>query len=178
MFISFGFCVFAASVHIVPYAIESGTSPADAANILAIIGAAVIIGRLILGVISDRTGNRLIFIVGFISIAAASFWLIPASTIWAFTLFALVFGFFQGGLGSAEAPLTSSLFGLKYHSLIFGIAGFSFTLGGGIGPFVTGIIFDATGSYQMAFLAWAVISIAGLVLALLIKPLKVSAPRI
>jgi MFS family permease len=171
-------CVFAVSVHIVPALIATGVSRAQAANVLAAVGAMMIFGRLILGVMSDRVGNRRIFIVGFIVMAVSLFWLVPADGLWAFILFAIVFGFFNGGLGSLVAPLTSSLFGMKHHGLVFGFAGFCFTMGAAFGPFLAGSVFDTTGSYKSAFFILAVISLAGMAFAIFLKPTKVSTSTI
>ena len=56
--------------------------------------------------------------------------------------------------------------------MIFGVTFFGLTAGGAIGPFLTGYIFDATGSYQMAFLACGAISIVGLVLTIVLRPIR------
>jgi cyanate permease len=42
----------------------------------------------------------------------------------------------------------------------------------GIGPLVTGYIFDITSSYQLAFLIYAIINVIGLILVLCLKPVR------
>jgi OFA family oxalate/formate antiporter-like MFS transporter len=54
--------------------------------------------------------------------------------------------------------------------LIFGVVDNSYTIGGAIGPIVTGYIFDLSGSYQYAFLLAFVISITGLLLTIILNP--------
>jgi predicted MFS family arabinose efflux permease len=54
MIFSLGFCVFAIMVHIVPHAAEIGISSAGAANILATIGGASVLGKVLLGRTADR----------------------------------------------------------------------------------------------------------------------------
>lgn len=178
MLISFGFWMFAILVHIVPHATGLGVSAAAAANILATIGAASIVGRMVLGGIADRIGNKQIFIWGFASTSAGFFWLISAREAWMLYLFAAVFGFFQGGMGVSESPLVARLFGLGAHGLIFGVAGLGFTLGGAIGPFLAGYIFDITSSYQSAFLLSGIIGILGLICTIALKPMKSDAGKI
>jgi len=171
IFFCLGFCVFAIMVHIVPHAIELGISATGAANILVAIGGLDIVGRIVLGGAADRIGNRQAFIIGFILMSAALFWLVPSKELWMLYLFAAGFGFAHGGIGASGSPLAAGLFGLSSHGLIFGVMGLGVTIGGAIAPFLTGYIFDVTGSYQVAFLVCAAIGIVGLVLTALLRPI-------
>ena len=47
-----------------------------------------------------------------------------------------------------------------------------FVVGAAIGPFILGYIFDVTGSYQLAFLVCGAVSTAGIILALLLRPIN------
>lgn len=172
MFLCFGICMFAIMVHISPHAVELGFSASSAASILAVMGVTIIIGRVALGGAADRIGDRKAFIIGFILMTAGLFWLMPAKQMWMFYLFAAVFGFAHGGMGASESPLVASLFGLRSHGLILGVSSLAFTGGAAIGPFLAGYIFDATNSYQMAFLICATIGILGLVLSILLTPIR------
>ena len=69
-------------------------------------------------------------------------------------IFAVVNGFALG-MGVGESPLMAELFGLSSHGLILGVVHLGFTIGGAVGPVVTGYIFDITGGYQAAFLVCA-----------------------
>ena len=89
-----------------------------------------------------------------------------------------VIGFAAGGMGTAESPLAAELFGLSSHGLIFGVAGFGFTIGAAAGPLVTGYIFDLTHSYQIAFLISAALAVIGLILTILIRSTKRLGSRI
>jgi len=171
MLLCFGYCVFAIMVHIVPHATDLRISAGGAANILAAVGGLTIVGNVVLGSAGDRIGNRQVFIIGFILVSAALFWLVPATEVWMLYLFAVVFGFAHGGCATSESPLVARLFGLSSHGLIFGVAGIGFTIGAAVGPLLTGYIFDVTGSYQLAFLVCACISIVGLVLTALLRPI-------
>jgi len=169
MIVCLGFCVFALMVHIVPHALEIGMDPISAANILATIGVFSIGGKIFFGKLGDTTGSTVVFITAFILLSASLFWLIPAGSPWALYLFAAVFGFAYGGGVTSESPLVAELFGLKNHGIILGNIAFSFTLGGAIGPFIVGYMFDRTNSYSLAFLACAIISCAGLTSACVIR---------
>jgi len=178
MFFCFGFCVFAVTVHIVPHAIDLGISAIGAANILASMNGISILGNFGLGSFGDRIGSRWIFIIGLIMVSAALFWLVPAREVWMLYLFALVFGIALGGMAASESPLVAGLFGLSSHGLIFAVIGLGFTSGAAIGPFVTGYIFDSTGSYQVAFLVCAALAVVGLMLAAILRPTKRLSGRI
>lgn len=172
IFFCFGFGVFAIVVHIVPHAIELGISATSAANILSCRGGMSLVGNYVLGGIADRIGNKRIFIVGFIMILAALFWLVPARELWMLYLFAIIFGFAGGGMAASESPLVAGLFGLSSHGLIYGVVHLGFTAGAAAGPVVTGYIFDLTGSYQLAFLVCAAFGIAGIILAAILRPTR------
>jgi hypothetical protein len=98
-------------------------------------------------------------------------WLVPAVEAWRLYLFVVVFGFAYGGLGVVESPLAASLFGLGSHGLIYGVLIVGWTMGGAASPFVTGYVFDVTGSYQAAFLLGAAVGILGLILTAVLKPI-------
>ncbi len=175
MFFCFGFCVYTIIAHIVLHAIELGVSSISAANILATIGGLSIVGRVALGSVADRIGNRQAFIIGFTLMAAALFWLVPAKEVWALYLFAVIFGFAFGGCATSESPLVAELFGLSSHGLILGFINLlGFTFGAAIGPLIAGYIFDMTNTYQLAFIVCAATAVVGLILAVLLTPIEKS----
>jgi MFS family permease len=175
MFLCFGFSVYTIMTHIVLDATGLGMSPTSAADILATIGGLSLAGRIALGSAADRFGNRQVFIIGFILMAAALFWLVLNKDVWGLYLFAAVFGFGFGGCATSESPLVAGLFGLSSHGLILGVMTLlGFTLGAAIGPFIAGHIFDMTSSYQLAFIAAGAVSVAGLILTVLLSPTKKS----
>jgi len=174
MLFCLGFAMFTILVHIAPHATDLGFSAATAANILAAAGGGSVIGRLLLGGVADRIGNRQVFILGFVLMAAALFWLVPATETWMLYLFAIIFGFASGGCIMSESPLVAELFGLRSHGLILGVTSFGYCIGAAAGPFLAGYIFDVTGSYSVAFLVCAAASVLGLILSAVLTPTKTS----
>jgi MFS family permease len=168
----FGFCVFSVMVHMVAHAIELGSSPGQAARILATIGGLSIVGKLLLGRAVDIIGSRKVFIIGFAMMAAASFWVIPARMTWMLYSFAWVFGFAYGGCVTAESPIVAELFGLRSHGLILGVIAFAFATGGAFGPWLCGYLFDLSGAYRWSFFACATLSTMGLALSMILRPDK------
>jgi MFS family permease len=87
-------------------------------------------------------------------------------------LFGAAFGLATGGMGTAQPPLVADLFGLRSHGLILAITGCGFTLGAAAGPFAAGYLFDLAGNYRGAFFVCTALSIIGLILTLLLTPVK------
>ena len=169
MFFCFGYCVFGMMVHMAPHTIDLGFSAASAASILAVIGAFSIAGKVLLGKVGDIIGNRKVFIIGFSLISAVLFCLVPSKTMWILYFLAGVFGFSYGGNAASESPIVAFLFGLKSLGLILGIICFGFTLGGAVGAWLTGYMFDVTDSYRLGFIIGGAISFSGLILTLILK---------
>jgi MFS family permease len=169
----FGYGAMAITVHLVPHGIDLGIPEITAANILAVNGGIGVIGNFVLGgIIGDRIGNRKVFIIGLILATISLVWLVPAGDLWMLYLFAVIFGVALGGIGTSESPLVARLFGLTSHGLIYAVIALGFTVGGAIGPVVTGYIFDVNESYQLAFVICAALSVAGLILMVMLKPTK------
>ena len=157
-------------VHIVSYAIDLGVSATSAAVILAVIGGLSTGGRVIMGSAGDRIGNKLALIISFILMSAALFWLLTARELWRLYLFAVIFGFGYGGIATLVSLIVAEQFGLSSLGIILGAVTFSITIGEASGPIVAGHIFDITGSYNLAFLACAAISIIGIILSASLRP--------
>jgi MFS family permease len=170
MFLCFGFAHYSVMVHLVPHVMELGVSAGQAAGVLATIGGLSIIGKVLLGRLGDRVGSKKVFMIGILLMSVCLFCLIPAKTSWMLYGIAAVFGLAYGGVAASLSPLVAVLFGLGSHGFFLGILTFCVTLGGAIGPFWCGYVFDAAGSYRWALLTCAVISSIGLLLTLMLKP--------
>lgn len=160
-------------VHIVSHAIGLGIPAASAALIIPAIGVVSIPGRILLGMAGDRVGNKRAYVVGFAFMAVSMSLLLVAKELWLLFLFAVIFGFGYGGISVLVSPIVADLFGLRSHGVIFGVViMFGGTAGMAIGPFLSGYIFDVTGSYHTAFLMYAIISVVGLILISGLRPVK------
>ena len=168
-FFGFGFYLQSVMVHIVPHAINMGISPIKAAIIITFIGGGSTAGRVIMGAIAGRIGNKLATIISFILITFAAYILILSKEVWMFYLFAFIFGFSYGGLQIMGSLLVADLFGLRAHGLILGVVTFIFTIGSGTGPLVASYIFDLSGSYHTFLLVFFAIGVTGSVLISLLK---------
>jgi len=172
LFFCFGFCQMPIMVHIVPHATDLGISTTNAANIMAAIGAMSIIGKVVMGNVADRIGNRQVYIICFILMAVAYFWLVLSREVWMFYLFAVIFGLAYAGCSISISPLVAMMFGIRSHGLILGFVHNGFTIGATIGPIVAGYIFDVTDSYHLAFLLCGAVGILGLIFTLVLRPVR------
>ncbi len=171
IYFAFLFSLQSTIVHIPSHALELGVSAATAASIIAIIGGLSIIGKVLMGSASDRIGNRLALIIGLILLAISFLWLVVAEEVQMLYLFAVIFGFAYGSVAALESPLVAWLFGLGSHGMLLGVSNFIGTIGGSVGPFLFGRIFDIFGSYQIAFIVCVALGVAAVILALLIRPI-------
>ncbi len=166
------FCLFTMTTHIVPHAIDSGISPMEAAPILSVFGFASLPSRILLGTLCDRVGRKLIGLMSALLMVAAMVWLMWSSGLWMLYIFAVIFGIAYGGLSPASTAMVSDSFGTRHVGSIMGLLEIGWVLGAAVGPALAGYIFDTTHKYFLAFL---LVAIAALVVAILI--LFIKAPK-
>jgi len=166
------FCLISIIIHIVPHARDIGLSAGQAAGVLSTIGGVSMLGRFISGLAIDRYGSRAIMGACLLLLIISLLWLQIAETLWMLFLFAFIYGLAHGGIFTAVSPIVAEIFGIKAHGTILGIVVCFGTTGGAIGPIFTGQLFDMTGSYAPAFLAFIIISTCSLGILYLLKPLK------
>ncbi len=170
IYFCFGFFTFAFLVHIAPHATDLGMSSATAANFVAAIGIASIIGKVFLGQLGDRIGNRNIYTICFLAVSLAITFTQLIAWPWLLFPFVVVIGLAYGGCSASHSPLIATFFGLKAHGQIIGAANNGYTIGATIGPLAAGYFFDRTGSYQISFYVVALVAGIGLILTLFLKP--------
>ncbi|MFH1350773.1 MAG: MFS transporter [Pseudomonadota bacterium] len=173
-FFCFGFVLFGIMVHMIPHSSEVGMSAAGAANTLAIIGGASIVGKVLIGRVADSIGSRNTYMIGFILMTAALACIVPSKTALLLYTFSGFFGFAYGACVVSQSPLVAFLFGLGSHGLILGVLSFTFLIGGSLGPLLIGYLFDITGNYRLAFSICAVASFVSLLLTAFLKQKKAS----
>ncbi len=159
-------------VHMVIYATGQGFSSTRAVGIMAFLGGAGIAGRIIMGIFADRIGNKQAMLLSAGLMMLALFWLLVAKDLWMLFLFGVAFGFGHGGVATMESPIVANVFGMRSHGVILGLVFFCDTVGGAIGPFLAGYIFDVTSSYSLAFLFCAILGVINLIVIFLLSPLK------
>jgi MFS family permease len=167
-----GFSVFTIMVHIAPHVTDIGFSQATAVNIVASMGIACITGQIAFGKVIDKIGSRRGFILGSAAMAFSLLLVAFSGTLAALYLFAALFGFAYGACITCESLLVADCFGLRCHGLLLSVVSCGCSLGGGVGPFAAGCIFDIAQKYQLAFLLCAVLSASSVFLARTLKALN------
>lgn len=159
-------------IHLVPYGTDIGLSAATAATLLTLFGGFGIVGRLLMGVVSDRIGGRATIALCLGAQAVVMLWLTFGGSPQTIYFFAAIFGFVYGGAVTMFPTITGELFGVQAMGGVFGGITGGAGIGSATGPFLAGFIFDVTGSYHFAFLSGAVILAAAAVIALLLRKAK------
>jgi MFS family permease len=161
-------------VHAVPYAVDMGISPMDAAVVLSLIGAASIPGRLVVGKVSDTVGRKTLGVACSLVQVGTLIWLMWARELWMLYIFAIAYGFLWGGSGAVITALIGDVFGTRRIGAIMGIMSAGWALGAAVGPAMGGYIFDVSGNYFTAFATGAVaVLISALFIALIRRAPKV-----
>jgi MFS family permease len=160
-----GFVSQVVMVHIVAHTTDLGFAAAIAAGVLSVEGFVTIFGKIFMGGLADRGGARNVMIIVCLLYALAFVWIRFAGELWMLYVFAIIFAAGYSGAAAAHSPQIAEFFGLRSHGTIFGLAQLIANLGGALGSFLAGFIFDATGSYQLAFLLCVILSLIGLILS-------------
>jgi MFS family permease len=156
--------------HMIANAIDHGVAPMAAATVLGTAGLASLSGRVVCGLIADRTGAKPTLLVGLaVQALAVSLYLVvrePAS----FYALALMFGFAYGGVMPLYAILVREYFGARIMGTAFGAVAFASTLGMALGPWAGGWLYDAFGSYFWLFTGSFGIGLGAVAIALTFRP--------
>jgi MFS family permease len=149
-------------VHIVAYCVDLGYGPARGAEMLALMLAFGIISRLVSGVIMDRIGGLATLLLGSVLQAVALALYLPFDGLVALYVVSAVFGLFQGGIVPAYAFIVREYFPASQAGVRVGIAISSTLAGMALGGWLSGVMYDITGSYQAAVLnglAWNALNV-------------------
>jgi MFS family permease len=158
-------------VHIVIHAIDLNVPPTGAAGVLSLAAGTSIVGRIMMGGVADRIGNRKALIICLGTSVGAFVLLLFARRIETLYLFAVLYGISLWSTGAIVSPLIAELFGLKSHATLYSFAVFTSAIGSAAGPVVAGALFDLSGNYHWAFVLCLGVTVIGLVAALFLGPI-------
>ena len=165
------YCLFTIIIHVVPHGIDQGLEPATAAIVLSVIGGCSILGRLVLGAGFDYLGTKRSLLIAFaLLFLSVVFLQLLSDPRWLFA-FAFVYGIGHGGFFAIASPSVAEYFGTRSHGVIFGIVMFTGSIGGTLGPWLSGWLYDSTGTYDIAFLLVSGFSVFGFLMACGLKPI-------
>ena len=139
-------------VHIVAYCTDLGYGAARGAQMLSVMLAFGIVSRLISGAICDRIGGLRTLLLGSVLQGLALLLFIPFDGLSSLFLISALFGLFQGGIVPSYAIIVREYFPPAEAGARVGTVLMSTLFGMALGGWMSGKVFDLTGSYQAAFL--------------------------
>jgi MFS family permease len=163
-------------VHIVAYCVDLGFGVARGAEMLALMLAGGVVSRLASGVLADSIGGARVLLAGSVLQCLSLAAYIPFNGLASLYLVSAVFGLSQGGIVPSYAIIVREYLPAKEAGQRVGIVMTMTIIGMALGGWLSGTIYDVTGSYRAAFLngiAWNVLNI----LIVLFILLSVARPR-
>ena len=156
-------------VHIVAYCSDLGFGPARGAQMLALMLGFGVISRLASGWISDRIGGLRTLLLGSILQGLALLLFLPFDGLASLYVISALFGLFQGGIVPSYALIVREHFPASEAGGRVAVVISSTLLGMALGGWMSGAVFDYTGSYHAAFIngvAWNLLNLTIAVLLL------------
>ncbi len=162
---------YAVQVHQTKYLIEIGVAPIEAAWALGLVSLAGVPGSVVFGHLSDRIGREWSWAVGCLGFVVCFAMLIAlqagANPLLLYTM-VLAQGFLGYSATAVLGPIVAEIFEGPHFGSIFGTLMLGAVMGGAAGPWITGLLYDWTGSYDLAFwiaLALSIVSAAAIFIA-------------
>ncbi len=150
-------------VHIIAYCGDLGYGPAAGAQMLSVMLGFGVVSRLASGILADKIGGIGTLIIGSTLQCLALLFYIPFDGLTSLYLVTALFGLAQGGIVPSYALIVRDHFPAKEAGTRISLVLTMTVLGMALGGWLSGVIFDYTGSYKMAFLhgiAWNLLNMA------------------
>jgi MFS family permease len=159
-------------VHIVAYCGDLGYGVARGAEMLALMLGFGIVSRIASGFVADRIGGVATLLIGSALQGLALFLYVLFDGVTSLYVISALFGLFQGGIVPMYAIIVRQYFPPQEVGVRLGIVLMATLFGMALGGWMSGVIFDLTGSYRVAFvngLVWNLVN-ASIALWLLMRP--------
>ena len=139
-------------VHIVAYCGDLGYGVTRGAEMLSLMMAFGIVSRIGSGFLADRIGGIRTLLIGSVAQGFALLFYLFFDSLSSLYVISAMFGLFQGGIVPSYAIIVREAMPAREAATRVGIVIFASVFGMSFGGWVSGVIFDATGSYGAAFL--------------------------
>ena len=154
----------------IPFAVEQGISLTSAALILSILSLASILSRLFTPVLAERYGSKKIMATCLFVQGVTVLILFWAQDLWAFYLFAALFGLGFGGEWTGYLVINRQYFGNGPMGTCYGWQMTGALMGHAITTALAGLVIYVTGSYTIILMLSIAFSLGGVVVILLLEP--------
>ena len=162
-------------VHIVSYCVDLGYGPAVGAEMLSLMLLGGVGARLVSGLLADRLGGVRTLLLGSVLQAIALVLYLPSDALISLYVVSLIFGLSQGGIVPSYAIIVREYMPAREAGARVGFVMMATIMGMALGGWMSGWVYDVTGSYQMAF--WNGIAWNGLNIAIMVWLLMRARPR-
>jgi len=160
---------FLVMTHLIPYVTDLGIPPSTGGNMLAWLGFMSLVGILIAGPASDRFGCKIPIVLTFLLRVLCFLLILRHQSLVSLYVFSLAFGLTCFVLAPLTPILVSRLYGVSHIGYIAGVLNTLHHIGGGFWAYVGGWVFDQTGSYRLAFILSAILSLIAAICGLLVS---------
>ena len=164
-------------VHIVAYCGDLGYGAVQGAQMLSIMLGFGIVSRLASGWICDRIGGLRTLLLGSVLQGIALMLFLPFDGLVSLYIVSALFGLFQGGIVPSYAIIIREYFPPREAGVRTGFVLMATLFGMALGGWVSGAIFDLTGSYRAAFINGIAWNLVNLTIVLWLLRLSSRAPR-
>jgi len=150
-------------VHIIAYCGDLGYGPARGAEMLSLMLGFGVVSRLVSGLIADRLGGAATLVIGSMLQCLALLFYIPFDGLTSLYLVSSLFGLAQGGIVPSYALIIRDYFPAREAGFRISLVLTATVIGMALGGWLSGEIFDLSGSYRLAFLhgiAWNLVNLA------------------
>lgn len=151
---------FFVSTHLVAFAQDKGLSTLIAGNLLALMGLTSLVGVLWSGAWSDRSGPEAPMLACFLIRIAIFVWILAVQSPVSVAGFSLIFGFTFLMTAPLTVVMSRKYFGTRELGTIASLVLMGHHMAGGLGAWLGGVSFDASGSYVLAFAAMLAATLA------------------
>jgi MFS family permease len=161
-------------VHIVAYCGDLGYGVERGAEMLSLMLGLGIVSRIGSGFVADRIGGIRTLLLGSLAQMLALLLYLGFSGLTSLYVISALFGLFQGGIIPSYAIIISEYYPAREAGTRFGVVIMATLFGMAFGGWISGVIFDATGSYSVAFangVLWNLLN-ACIALALLTRSVR------
>ncbi|MGE3538934.1 MAG: MFS transporter [Candidatus Tectimicrobiota bacterium] len=149
-------------VHVVGFALNAGLSAFASSWVLAIMSISSVVGRIYWGMFADRYGARLALSITLFLQGALILWLVNAQDPVIFFIYAVMWGFGYGGVGTQYGMVSREVFGSRLFGQGYAGQNSFAMVGMSVGGFLGGYLYDISHTYVTA---WLVSFASGLISA-------------
>ena len=177
--IAFGLRVLVTSavlLHFVVMVTDRGLEVSTASFLFGVLLVTSIPGRLLIGLIGDALDRRMLMVGAMGILGISTLVMGQFEDMWVFVPATLVYALMFGGMAASEDALRADFFGRHSFGTIMGFNRTLQTLGAVSGPVAAGAIYDATQSYELALLGFAVVAFIGMACLLVARPPRSMVP--